>query len=93
MPKAPFDPVESPGWSRVLAGPVDLWGNKPTLELLAHAGAASITAQTSAQLLDFKKSLLGTELEPGFPGIHRELPIITGVSREDVSAPGSLEVS
>lgn len=32
MPKAGCDPMGSPHWSRVLAGPVALWREEPTLE-------------------------------------------------------------
>ncbi|RMC14239.1 hypothetical protein DUI87_09330 [Hirundo rustica rustica] len=32
MPKGGRDPVGSPHWTRLLAGPVDSWRNEPTLE-------------------------------------------------------------
>jgi len=32
MPKGGCGPMESPRWSRLLAGPVDPWREEPTLE-------------------------------------------------------------
>jgi len=50
MPKGGCDPVGSPRWSRLLAGPVGPWREEPTLEQVllgglvtpqgTHAGAA-----------------------------------------------------
>jgi len=38
VPEAGCEPVGSPHWNRLLAGPVDLWGEEPTLEQVCWQG-------------------------------------------------------
>jgi len=38
MPEGSCDPVESPHWSRLLAGPVALWREEPLLEQVCWQG-------------------------------------------------------
>ncbi|GAB0182848.1 AN1-type zinc finger protein 5-like [Grus japonensis] len=85
-PEGGCDPVGSPRWSRLLAGPVDLWREEPRPEQVRCSWERGVTICERNNSADTKVSDEGGG--GGAPGTRAEIPLQTMVKtivKQDVS--------